>query len=64
MPRYDKALPGEVRDELLVEPTEASDGGQRIVRCTITGRRHVAARPGERKVTSEEIYRLLQEDLP
>jgi len=37
-------------------------GWQRVVRCPITGRRVVAARPGQRPITSEEVYALLEEE--
>ena len=43
------------------ESPDTPDGWQRVVRCPITGRRVVAALPGQRKITSEEIYALLQE---
>jgi hypothetical protein len=58
----DKSLTGEVQDNLPAEASSAPDGWQREVRSPITGRWVVASRPGERKVTSEEIYRLLRED--
>lgn len=37
------------------------DGWQREVRCPITGRRVVASRPGQRRITSEEVRALLGE---
>jgi hypothetical protein len=44
------------------ESPETPDGWQRVVRCPITGRRVIAARPGQRKITSEEVYALLGEE--
>jgi hypothetical protein len=38
--------------------------GPRVVRCPITGYSVVAARPGVRKITSEEIYEWLRENFP
>ena len=36
------------------------EGWQRVVRSPLTGYPVVAARPGERKITSEEIYELIR----
>ena len=58
-------------DDGLMEGTDAvpsegssdtPEGWQREVRCSITGRRVVASRPGQRKITSEEVRALLEED--
>ena len=47
------------------KPSRKSSGAskkwRREVRCPITGRMYVAARPGARKVTSEEIHALPRE---
>jgi hypothetical protein len=54
----------DLREGVDAVPSEGSrdtpDGWQREIRCPITGRRVVASRPGERKITSEEIYALLR----
>lgn len=64
MTQNDEELTAEVRDDISVESPASPDRWQREVVCPITGRRYVAARPGARKVTSEEIYRLWREDFP
>ncbi len=62
MPQNDESLTEDFEDDVPSEEApDAPDGWQRVVRCPITGRRVVAARPGQRKVTSEEIYALLRD---
>jgi len=63
MPKVDEELADETQDEQSGEMPGVPEGWQRVVRCPTTGRRFVARRPGERMVTSEEIYKIL-EDFP
>jgi hypothetical protein len=49
----------EENEESEAQPV-TPEGWQRVVRCPITGHSYVAARPGERMITSEEIYELLR----
>jgi hypothetical protein len=62
VPQNDEDSSGEVDDAQPKESPDTLDGWQRVVRCPITGRRVVASRPGQRKITSEEIYALLGEE--
>jgi hypothetical protein len=62
MPQKDDELTGGADDVQSAESPETPDGWQRVVRCPITGRRVIAARPGQRKITSEEVYALLGEE--
>lgn len=64
MPQNDEELIGEVRDELTDASSDSPDEWPRKVVCPITGKRVIAHRPGSRRVTSEEIYRLWREDFP
>lgn len=48
-------------NEVSEESSAAPEGWQREVRCPITGHWVVAARPGQRKITSEEVRALLGE---
>ena len=50
----------EENEESEAQPEVTPDGWQRVVRSPITGRSVVAARPGERMITSEEIYELIR----
>jgi hypothetical protein len=49
----------EENEESEAQPA-TPEGWQRVVRSPITGRSVVAARPGERMITSEEIYELIR----
>ena len=49
----------EENEESEVQPV-TPEGWQRVVRCPLTGRSYVAARPGERMITSEEVYELIR----
>ena len=62
MSQTEKTSTEEIRESLPVETSSAPDEWQREVRCPITGRRVVAHRPGERMITSEEIYRMIREE--
>ena len=61
MPQNDEGLIEGADDVPSEETPDTPDGWQRVIRCPITGRRVVASRPGQRKVTSEEVYALLGE---
>jgi hypothetical protein len=61
MPQNDEDLIEGGDDVSSEEMTATTEGWQREVRCPITGHWVVASRPGERKITSEEIYALLRE---
>ena len=61
MPQNDEDLRKEADDTPSDEPPDTPDGWQRVVRCPITGRRVVASRPGQRKITSEEVRAILGE---
>jgi hypothetical protein len=58
----DNKLKKESQNDSAAESSGTPEGWQREVRCPISGRWVVASRPGERKVTSEEIYRMLREE--
>ena len=61
MPQNDEDL-RVVADEAPAEAESATpEGWQREVRCPITGHWVVAARPGQRRITSEEVRALLGE---
>jgi hypothetical protein len=61
MPQND----GDSRVVAADAPAEAEpvtpEGWQREIRCPITGHWVVAARPGQRRITSEEVRALLGE---
>ena len=61
MPRRDQDLTGAIGDALAEGSIDAPGEWQREIRCRKTGRRVVAARPGQRKITSEEVRALLGE---
>jgi hypothetical protein len=61
MPRSDVDSREGADDAPSEESLDTPDGWQREVRCPITGRRVVASRPGQRKISSEEVYALLGE---
>ena len=50
----------EENEESEAQPDVTPEGWQRVVRSPLTGYPVVAARPGERKITSEEIYELIR----
>ena len=54
---YPKPEENEVSE---AQPVVTPEGWQRVVRCPLTGRSYVAARPGERMITSEEVYELIR----
>jgi hypothetical protein len=60
MPQNDENLIEGAGDVPPEESPDTPPGWQREIRSPITGRRVVASLPGQRKVTSEEIYALLR----
>jgi len=62
MSQIDKDLTDEAQEEQHEELPPVPEGWQREVRDPITGIWVVARRPGQRMVTSEEIYRMLREE--
>jgi len=61
MPQHDQDSREKVDNEVPEEPSAVPEGWQREIRCPITGHWVVAARPGQRKITSEEVRALLGE---
>ncbi len=62
MAELDKDMIDETRVEKPEESSSVPEGWQREIRCPITGCRVVNARPGGRKITSEEINRMIEEE--
>jgi hypothetical protein len=62
MSQIDRDLVGETQEDQVEELPPVPEGWQREVRCPITGIRVVNARPGGRKITSEDVRRLMEEE--
>ena len=62
MPQIDTDLADETQGARAEELPPVPQGWQREIRCPLTGIRVVNARPGTRKITSEEINRMIEEE--
>jgi hypothetical protein len=62
MPQIDEDLTEERQEEQGEELPPVPEGWQREVRCPITGCWVVNSRPGARKITSEDVRRLMEEE--
>jgi hypothetical protein len=62
MSQIDRDLAGETQEEGPEELPPVPEGWQREIRCPITGCWVVNALPGARKITSEDVRRLMEEE--
>jgi len=62
MSQVDKELTDKAQEDQPEELPPVPEGWQREIRCPLTGIRVVNARPGQRKITSEDVRRLMEEE--